>query len=179
MGRTDNLNNFLTDVAGAIRAKTGKSAQIPAPNFTTEIASIPSGSGGGLSWQTKYTGGQTIWAGSSFAIPNYVPNAPIRISGTLNTILELTSYDFCSFYVQNTVVWTNQTDSFIDDYSDTYYEGCTDIPVRIITQVSRNGAYLIPHLLIVDITFPDATGEGNGWHDAGTQFYLTKIEQLV
>lgn len=44
MARTNNLSNFLTDVADAIRTKTGGSAPIAAENFDTEIESI---SGGG------------------------------------------------------------------------------------------------------------------------------------
>lgn len=40
MARTDNLNNFLTDVADSIRTKKGTADVIPASNFDTEIASI-------------------------------------------------------------------------------------------------------------------------------------------
>lgn len=40
MARIDNLNNFLTDVAGAIREKTGKKDAINPASFDTEIASI-------------------------------------------------------------------------------------------------------------------------------------------
>ena len=40
MARTDNLNNFLTDVADSIRTKKGTADIIPASNFDTEIASI-------------------------------------------------------------------------------------------------------------------------------------------
>lgn len=44
MARTNNLTNFLTDVADSIREKTGKSDPIPCEDFDTEIESI---SGGG------------------------------------------------------------------------------------------------------------------------------------
>lgn len=43
MARTDTLTNFLTDVAAAIKAKKGDETAIPAENFDTEIASLPSG----------------------------------------------------------------------------------------------------------------------------------------
>lgn len=43
MARTNNLNNFLTDVAEAIRAKTGDSDLIAAADFDTEIMDIPTG----------------------------------------------------------------------------------------------------------------------------------------
>lgn len=45
MARTDNLTNFLTDVADAIRDKKGTSDLILASNFDTEIESIESGGG--------------------------------------------------------------------------------------------------------------------------------------
>ena len=45
MARIDTLNNFLTDVADAIREKKGTTEEIPAANFDTEIESIPSGGG--------------------------------------------------------------------------------------------------------------------------------------
>ena len=45
MARTDTLTNFLTDVAAAIKAKKGDNTAIPAANFDTEIANLPSGSG--------------------------------------------------------------------------------------------------------------------------------------
>ena len=43
MARTDNLTNFLTDVADAIRSKKGTSGKISASYFDTEIASITTG----------------------------------------------------------------------------------------------------------------------------------------
>ena len=43
MARTDSLNNFLTDVADAIRIKTGSTEQIQASQFDTEIESINTG----------------------------------------------------------------------------------------------------------------------------------------
>lgn len=43
MARTNNLTNFLTDVATAIKTKTGESAAIPASQFDTKIAGITTG----------------------------------------------------------------------------------------------------------------------------------------
>ena len=40
MARTDNFNNWATDVANSIREMTGKTDLIPAANFDTEIKSI-------------------------------------------------------------------------------------------------------------------------------------------
>lgn len=45
MARTDNLTNFLTDVANAIRSKKGTSELIQASSFDTEIESIEAGGG--------------------------------------------------------------------------------------------------------------------------------------
>ena len=45
MARTDNLNNFLTDVADSIRKKKGTTGLIPASEFDTEIDSIETGGG--------------------------------------------------------------------------------------------------------------------------------------
>ena len=45
MARTDNLNNFLTDVANSIREKKGTTELIPASEFDTEIDSIETGGG--------------------------------------------------------------------------------------------------------------------------------------
>lgn len=44
MARTDNLGNFLTDIANAIRNKTGGTASLKPANFDTEISNIKSGS---------------------------------------------------------------------------------------------------------------------------------------
>lgn len=43
MARTDTLEHYLTDVADAIRAKSGTSGEIQASSFDTAIANIPSG----------------------------------------------------------------------------------------------------------------------------------------
>lgn len=45
MARTNNLSNFLTDVANAIREKKGTEGTILASDFDTEIESLPSGGG--------------------------------------------------------------------------------------------------------------------------------------
>lgn len=43
MAKTNNLTDFLTDVAGAIRAKKGTTGTINPQDFSDEIASISSG----------------------------------------------------------------------------------------------------------------------------------------
>ena len=49
MAKNNNLTDFLTDVANAIRAKKGTTAKINPQNFASEIASISTG--GGESWE--------------------------------------------------------------------------------------------------------------------------------
>ena len=46
MAKNDNLKDFLTDVADAIRAKKGSTGLINPQNFSAEIASIETGGGG-------------------------------------------------------------------------------------------------------------------------------------
>lgn len=43
MATTDNLGDFLTSVANAIRSKSGSTAQINAQDFVNEIENLPSG----------------------------------------------------------------------------------------------------------------------------------------
>jgi hypothetical protein len=47
MAKNNNLTDFLTDVADAIRAKKGTTAKINPQDFSSEIASISTGGGGG------------------------------------------------------------------------------------------------------------------------------------
>ena len=47
MAKTDNLTDFLTDIADAIRDKKGTTGAINPQDFSSEIASIESGGGGG------------------------------------------------------------------------------------------------------------------------------------
>ena len=48
MAKTDNLTDFLTDIADAIREKKGTTGAINPQDFSSEIASIESGGGGGV-----------------------------------------------------------------------------------------------------------------------------------
>lgn len=48
MATNNNLQDFLTDVANAIRTKTGTTQPINAQNFSTEILNIPTGGGNTL-----------------------------------------------------------------------------------------------------------------------------------
>lgn len=52
----ETLTSLFSDIADAIRAKTGNSGTIVADNFPTAIANIPSGGGSGPSNVKKITG---------------------------------------------------------------------------------------------------------------------------
>ena len=66
MARTDNLTNFLTDVSSAIKTKKGDNTPIKASNFDTEIANLPTGSGG-ADLDDYFYGSGTGGTGSSSA----------------------------------------------------------------------------------------------------------------
>lgn len=63
MARTDNLTNYLEDVATAIKNKKGDDAPIKASEFDTEIENLPSGGGDDI----EYFSGE-ISAGASTTI---------------------------------------------------------------------------------------------------------------
>ena len=58
MARTNNLTNFLTDVASAIKTKKGDNTPIPASNFDTEITNLPSGGDNNANIDST-----TLWTG--------------------------------------------------------------------------------------------------------------------
>lgn len=79
MARTNNLTNFLTDVATAIKTKKGDDTPIPASDFDTEIIDLPSG-GGTHDWSAiGYSGEPSdIGYGYDYAVQ-------IKNNWTLNT----------------------------------------------------------------------------------------------
>ena len=55
MARTDTLNNYLTDIALAIKTKKNDTTPINASKFDEEIANLPSGGGADEYFKTKVT----------------------------------------------------------------------------------------------------------------------------
>lgn len=136
MARVNNLSNFLTDVASAIKTKKGSETAIPAANFDTEILALPSQ---GV-YQTKVItiseNGQTI------ITPDTGYDAMDGVQVTTNIPekqLQTKSYSFT----------TNQT---IELLPDTGYDGFSEVGLNINIQsqlqaksldVTTNGTYQI------------------------------------
>ena len=64
MAKNDNLSDYLLDIANAIREKKGTSEPINAQDFSSEIASIETGGGGG---DTPSTPSRPLWTGHADA----------------------------------------------------------------------------------------------------------------
>lgn len=84
MSKANNLGDFLTDVADAIRAKKGTSGQINAQNFSTEIASIPSGGAGytiyySLTNCTASASNPSTIAANNMALLQFIPTSGYSI----------------------------------------------------------------------------------------------------
>lgn len=106
MARIDNLSNFLTDVADAIKTKKGSQTAIPAANFDTEILALPSqGVYEQKTVNVSANGSQTILPSSGYdaidelTLTVAVPEKQLQTkeySFTQNTSIELspdTGYD--------------------------------------------------------------------------------------
>lgn len=106
MARTNNLTNFLTDVASAIKEKKGSETSIPAANFDTEILNLPSqGTYQEKSITISANGTTTVTPDNGYdamtevEITTQVPSSNLQIKNynfTQNATLELnpdTGYD--------------------------------------------------------------------------------------
>ena len=85
MARTDNLTNYLTDVADAIREKKGTTDVIPANTFDEEIKNLPSG-GGDVSDYFETTVTSSTYSG--FMSRYYVKRGPDLVLDENVTSLE-------------------------------------------------------------------------------------------
>ena len=119
MARTDNLSNFCTDIADAIRSKTGKTGTIKASNFDTEIKNITSTSPTGT---VTLTENNTLYSVSNYqyaktAIPTPTETINITSNGT---------FDVSNYGTANVNVEGSSSDSKYDDYMKKRTNNYTD-----------------------------------------------------
>ena len=107
MARTDTLGHFLTDVADAIRTKTGESGTIQASSFDTQISNIPSG--GGITINGDIVD-KTIQSGT-------ISKGDFVESGEYNIIDRLSSSNDYIYYSGTSI---SNANNLIDNDDDTY-----------------------------------------------------------
>lgn len=115
MARTDNLKNYLTDVADAIREKTNTTDKIKASEFDTKIREI---SGAGEQWEWALnnvinfgSANPTFFRGNTYlkVMPNYFNEECVKITDWSN------AFNGCSNLVDvdiDTSAGTNFTSTF-------------------------------------------------------------------
>ena len=92
MAKTDNLSDFLTDVANSIRTKTGTTDPINAQDFSAKILNISSEPPANMvttDTEQTITGKKTIGPSNSLAFKNNDNTGEYRISTTGNDDLEI------------------------------------------------------------------------------------------
>jgi len=127
MARTNNLTNFLTDVADSIREKTGKSDPIACEDFDTEIESIETGGGDFIITDGRYL----FYNGARSSQFDDI----MSILGALTTTVDMFRSNSS---LNKSVVLTNQNlDSLTN--RDSYYQmfsGCQNIPEISLSSTS-------------------------------------------
>lgn len=135
MARIDTLANFLTDIAAAIKAKTGKTDPITPANFDTEINNIPTG--GDTSIEDAFMSGtQNIeYSNDRITVLNegvfrYVKNLT---SVNLPLITEIKRYSFeeCSALVNASFAELTT----LGEYAFNYCENLTNLYAPNVTKI--------------------------------------------
>lgn len=154
MARINNLTNFLTDVAAAIKEKTGDSTAIPAEEFDTKIAEIQTQG----SYQTKST---TISTNGNYSL------TPDQGYDAMNQVDISVNVPQTTANLQEKTITTNG-----EHQPDTGYDGFSSVNVAVPSQevnnqdttITQNGVY-IPDTGYtgfgeVTVNVPEGSGEG-------------------
>jgi surface protein len=104
MARTNNLTNFLTDVASAIKTKTGDSTAIPASQFDTKIANISTGHLDNTEYQEANDDLDDILEGST---QSYITNGESLFSNNVRLDQIDTVLSFCNNLTTTTRMFTS------------------------------------------------------------------------
>lgn len=119
MARTNNLTNFLTDVASAIKTKTGDSTAIPASQFDTKIANISTGHLDNTEYNTAIDDLDDILQGST-PTTIYPPNwSEIGYTQTPQDILD--DFNYAKEIYDNWDVTTNTMYQLFKNDTDLVY----------------------------------------------------------
>lgn len=91
MARTDNLTNYLTDIASVIKEKKGDTSSIKASDFDTEIKNLPTGGGDIYDYFDKtpyenYNGSSNANAGVVYWTRGIIKMPPVTINKTSTTL---------------------------------------------------------------------------------------------
>ena len=154
MARTDNLNNYLTDIATAIKTKKGDETPINASKFDEEIANLPSGGG------TDEYFVESIKVTSSGFISRCLKKIPLIDTSQVTTMNY--GFRYCSSLTTipllNTSNVTNMTGMFSDcsslttipllntskvTYMDSMFSGCSSletVPLLNTSNVTTMGS---------------------------------------
>ena len=135
MARVDNLNHFLTDVADAIRVKTGGSSPISADTFDTAIENIPTSGGDPNDYFDGNYSGSSGGTDTEYFREKYVKASTINfpdINCSGKTTLR-------NFYKE--CLWTNlpklkNTSSVTDMYM--LYYGCRNLQSVDVSQMDTS-----------------------------------------
>ena len=152
MSKTDNLTDFLTDLANAIREKKGTSDKINPQNFASEIASIESSGGGG---------GGTSGGASKSDVNFYDCDGTLLHSYTKSAFLALSALPDLPTREGLTCQGWNYTLAKAKEYVTSY--GVLDIGAMYITDDGKTRLYIkiaATGRMIVPLRFSQTAANG-------------------